>query len=503
MDTIISNSIKLLLIIIINSISITTTFAQGHNPVFNPEDTFSFVRIKIMKPGGTPYANSTVVLKGKKGHIVTMQTGADGKVKAKVPFNDTYFVHTDGNVCYQPLVINNFPYITYHYQAYTKQFVYYTFNYTKPTGSPLVGEEVIIHSLKTGMQYKDSTDANGQIRVYLPFESEFRVSVKYHDVATMIYPEDGSEYRMMSFTFRWMGSEERAKREVMMDSLSKVKHLATTGLLDSLVKNNLTDVIIKKDIFIPVDYDSIEWVTKMLQAKADAYKKELAANPNHLEEKEKAVLAPLYRLRKTYAKKIIVTDVTGSMLPYIEQVLLWHALNFMDNEGTKYLFFNDGDRKPTKLKKIGSAGGLYSCKGTLKDFKHVINTMRKGINGGNGGDGPENDIEALLEAIRQKSKYDEVILIADNFSSIRDISLVSQLNAPIRVIVCGIEGSSWGKIHGISEEYLNLARLTGGSIHTVKEDIYDLAEIKEGETIVIDDVTYFFNDGRFEREKKM
>lgn len=489
-------------ILFLCGMSITTAQAQGDKPKFSPEDTISFIKIKLTNPDNTPYANSPVVLKGKKGHVVKVKTDNTGNVKAKVPFNETYTVHCGENTCMKSIDISDFPYVTYEYQAYTKRFIHFTFTYKSPQGNALKGEEVIVHSVATGTQYKDSTDAKGQVKMFLPFESQFKVSVKYHDVVTMLNPQDvGKEYKMMTATFTWMGAKEKERREHVMDSLARVRNMEITYLLDSLVKAGKIETIVKEDIYIPIDYDSVEWVETMLQQKAEGYKKMLASNPLYLEEQKKAVLAPLHRLRKKFGSKIIVTDITGSMYPYMEQVLLWHALNFMGEEGTKYLFFNDGDSHPDGP--IGSSGGFYFCQGKIKDFKTIINTMRKGTRAGGGGAGPENDIEALLEATKKKSQADEVILVADNFSTVRDISLMKKLKVPVRVILCGIEESFVSPCTGttysnsINEEYIDLARFTGGSIHTVTEDIYDLAKIKEGESITIQGKKYDFVGGRF------
>jgi hypothetical protein len=111
---------------------------------------------------------------------------------------------------------------------------------------------------------------------------------------------------------------------------------------------------------------------------------------------------------------------------------------------------------------------------------------------GSGGDGPENDIEALLHGLsNQSDSVDEVILIADNYSSCRDLSLIRKLNRPIRIIACGSENRP------IHPDYIELAYRTGGSIHTLKEDITGLKVILEGQTIKIGDQLYKLMHGRF------
>lgn len=504
-----------LLLMLCLSLSFTTAYAQGHNPNFSPEDTLSFINLKLTNPDGTPYANSLVVLRGIKGHVVEVTTKKDGKIKAKVPFDETYTVHCGEHTCMRSIVVNAFPYVTYNYQAYTRRFIYFTFTYRNVYNERIANEAVSLYS-STGEIYTDTTNKEGQVVFYLPFDSEFRIAVEYHENVRTIRPIDvGKEYKVMSTIFTWMGAREKDRLAHIADSLSRMIHLSAMDFLDSLVLTGNEDKIAEEDIYIPINYDSTAWVNTMLQIKARAYQEKLKENPTFLEEKNKIVLAPLYRLRERFKHKIIVTDITGSMYGYTEQVMLWHALNFMTESSNKsetgknkkYLFFNDGDGKGTSEKTIGSTGGLYFCQGQIKDFNTIINTMRKGMRNGGGGEYPENDVEALLAAQEQCNKYDEIVLIADNYSPVRDLVLMKKLNVPIRIILCGVEdgGSSfWGtqdKI--INEEYLNLAQATNGSIHLVKQDVYELAKTKEGESITIKGQKFDFVNGRFIRQEKL
>ncbi|WMX16989.1 hypothetical protein [Aureispira sp. CCB-E] len=488
-------------------LQLTTAHAQGHQPNFSPEDTISFVNLNLMNPNGSPYANAPVVLKGKKGHVVEAITGSNGRVKVKVPFDETYTVHCGEHTCLRPITINAFPYVTYNYQAYTRRFIYFTFTYRNIANQRLPNEVVTLYTT-TGEVFRDTTNAEGQVHFYLPFVSEFRIAVKYHDNVKTIRPLDvGKEYKIMSTVFTWMGSKEKERLAHIADSLSRLVHMDAIHFLDSLVRTGNKHKIAEEDIYIPIDYDSVEWVNAMLQIKAQTYREKLKQNPHFFEEKNKAVLAPLFRLKKQFKHKIVVTDITGSMYGYTEQVILWHALNFMENEDKKYLFFNDGDNKSTSQKRIGSTGGFYFCQGQIKDFNTIINTMRKGMRNGGGGEYPENDVEALLAAQDKRKKYDEVFLIADNYSPIRDLELMHQLKVPIRIILCGVEdgGSSfWGKQEKIiNEEYLNLAHATNGSIHLIKQDIFDLAKTQEGESITIKGQKFDFINGRFVRQEKL
>jgi hypothetical protein len=499
---------------------------QGFEVHLNPEDTFSFIKIQLTTPQGTPYVNSPVVLRGVNGHVVKINTNNAGYAKVKVPIDDTYSIHCGEHKSMRTVAVSDFPLVTYSFKGYTRRFIYYTFTYRTPEGKILKGEEVVMNSIKTGKKWVDTTNAKGQCYFILPFDPGFRIAVKYHDNVQTVTPRDvGKEYKVMSCDFSWMGSREKERREFVADSLVRARHAEIIAMYDSLAKVKDIDGIAKMDFYVPIEYDSTEWVMSMLKLKAEAYKKQLNVNPKFFEEQQKAVLAPLYRLKKKFAHKLIVTDITGSMSPYMEQVLLWHALNFVDDQRTKYLFFNDGNETADDAKEIGKTGGLYYCQGKMKDFKTIIKTMRKGMSNGYGGDGPENDIEALLAASEKRGSYDELILVADNFSTVRDLELMKELNVPVRIILCGIEDPVKKEapvktepkeemlkcfrsykpysFSEINEEYLNLAHETGGSIHTVKEDVYDLAKMVDGEFITLNGVKYDLVNGRFVLQQKL
>ncbi len=165
---------------------------------------------------------------------------------------------------------------------------------------------------------------------------------------------------------------------------------------------------------------------------------------------------------------LVVADWTGSMYKYGAQLVQWHNLHLStETSRVKHLvFFNDGNKQRTVQKKIGKTGGVYYCKST--EIEEILKTMEMVMSRGDGGDSPENDIEAILTGVRYLKDYDEVVLIADNNSDVRDLSMVKSLNIPIRVILCGKR-----RTH-IHEDYLKVAAQTGGSIHTLNKDIFDI-----------------------------
>ncbi len=192
--------------------------------------------------------------------------------------------------------------------------------------------------------------------------------------------------------------------------------------------------------------------------------------------------------RNKWDNLLIVCDMTGSMSPYIGEVMLWHHLNMKKHKNSAFVFFNDGNKTPTVKKKIGSTGGIY-CTNT-NDIDSLINVIVKTVEGGDGGDADENDIEALLFAIKKYPDKKNIILIADNYSKMRDYELIKKLKKPVKVILCGT-------VSKINTEYLDLVLESKGSIHTIEEDIINLMKLTEGATISIGDETFKIEKGKF------
>jgi hypothetical protein len=177
--------------------------------------------------------------------------------------------------------------------------------------------------------------------------------------------------------------------------------------------------------------------------------------------------------RNAWKNMVVVSDLTGSMSPYVIQLILWFKLNELDKRVSAVTFFNDGDMTPDAKKVIGKTGGIYySPTGSFEDTR---NLAIKTIQNGYGGDGPENDFEAILAAIEKNPEAKEIILVADNLAPVKDFVLMSNIKIPVRVILCGTN-------YGVNLQYLKLARATGGSVHTMEKDLTDLAKLGEGKT---------------------
>ena len=91
---------------------------------------------------------------------------------------------------------------------------------------------------------------------------------------------------------------------------------------------------------------------------------------------------------------LIVTDCSGSMIPYGTEVFLWHMLRYNKNNVNQFAFFNDGETGST----IGRAGGIHMVK--VKDHQKITSALNYVTNlGVNNQDGPENDLEAIIYAM--------------------------------------------------------------------------------------------------------
>jgi hypothetical protein len=208
--------------------------------------------------------------------------------------------------------------------------------------------------------------------------------------------------------------------------------------------------------------------------------------------KEYAVINGVMIRHKDWRDKLIVVDVTGSMTPYIVQYLIWLRLNYDENEKQNFVFFNDGDdARKRKRKLVGETGGIYFAENN-DGFDLILRTVELAMINGSGGDCPENNVEALIKGNRRYGDAKEVIMVADNFATPRDLELMSKLDKPVRIILCGVRKGE------LNEHYLNLAYVTKGSVHTMEDDLEDLFKRKEGEKFKFAGKWYWIKGGKIE-----
>lgn len=193
---------------------------------------------------------------------------------------------------------------------------------------------------------------------------------------------------------------------------------------------------------------------------------------------------------KQWNKLLIVCDITGSMSKYNAMLLKWLNGIYTNSDSSKIeavSFFNDGDQKTDKKKKVGNTGGIYTT--TSRNFITVVELMENAMMNGGGGDLPENNIEAVIKSQQQIPSADDIIMVADNAATPRDVSLISNVNKPIHIILCATD-------HFINPDYLNLARKTKGSVHFKNQDITDLHTIAEGEVFEINGNLFTVSGGQ-------
>jgi hypothetical protein len=196
-----------------------------------------------------------------------------------------------------------------------------------------------------------------------------------------------------------------------------------------------------------------------------------------------------FKRNPNWKKISLVVDMTGSMFPYIGQLLIWYKQNYESEKVMYYTLFNDGGELADELKKVGLAGGVYSFEAKdFKKFKKDIDETRKKGGERQGGDEPENDLEAVYKAITTLKSYGDIVLVADD-SPVRDMALLKRIKKPIHVIICGTA-------KGINSEYLKIAYQTKGSIHTANADL-DMKTVVNGLEFTIDDDIFLFKNGEF------
>lgn len=297
----------------------------------------------------------------------------------------------------------------------TSSRVYVHFTIIDLNNYPLENEPVFLNIVDDSLVYTANSNEFGIAGFLLPKGKKYIVNLKYEkDIDILDYPYTPSLHRT-EISYKYMGSENIEQKQKEIEKVRK--------------KNE-------------------EHYKKQLEEYASG---EYAFS-------DSTVLKTLDR-NSHWKNKLVVTDLTGSMYPFAGQVLPWYKINYMKEDRVELFFFNDGDSTPDRLKKIGKTGGIYVCENC--NYDNLFRTMLSVMIGGNGGDTPENNMEAILFAVSKIKTFDELILIADNYASVKDIGLLDELNIPVRIVLCGVNNS-------ILPDYLQIAYKTGGSVHAIE-----------------------------------
>ena len=356
-------------------------------------------------------------------------------------------------------------------------------------GQPHEGEVLYFNMQKSGKVFVAETDATGRAILMLPKGDSIFMSTTFEpNVTSFIFPNDDRAGKLR-LRYTTIGTKailaresERARQAAIRDSLYRLDRVRDSIAAEHALAG-------EEDFLHMLSFGGDpEKVKEKITSRAAKERVKLEADEKYFEKAGMEIEAALYRKSADWSNKVIVTDITGSMYPYMDQILLWHALALVPGEQNRYIFFNDGDSTPEPEKKLGAAGGIYSTE--EMNMNQLLETMKKAMDGGGGGASPENDLEALLEGVRMMGEIDELILIADNYSDVRDIELLTQLRAPVRIVLAGAD-------YGVNEDYLAIAYATGGSIHTLKEDIDQLSHLADGEVIRVGAYRYRVNRGQF------
>jgi TonB family protein len=210
--------------------------------------------------------------------------------------------------------------------------------------------------------------------------------------------------------------------------------------------------------------------------------------PTENQSKKETAISTVLNRHTDWKNIAVVCDVTASMSPYIRDLMGWFRTN--QNRIIHFSFFNDGDMTPDERKQIGATGGVYPI-GAIS-AEAVEKELERAMRAGFGGDIPENDGEALLDAERRSPLAERLVWIADNYALPRDKILLKQINKPLSLILCTGTGA-------LNPEYLTLAREAGTSVHTLEGDLPDISKMKEGESFKWNEREYTIKNNRFER----
>lgn len=201
-------------------------------------------------------------------------------------------------------------------------------------------------------------------------------------------------------------------------------------------------------------------------------------------------------IRHSFRRKwAIVTDVTGSMSPFTGQVLAFIKNHPYHTDSTNYSFFNDGNGAPELIKRIGISGGVYTVKN--KSFDSIYSTVKKAMNAGDGGDLPENNIEAILRTIKKWPDTDTVLMIADEMAPVKDMALLKYVEKPVVTLICSHFNT--GKI---PKQYVQIARVTHGGILTEYGMLYIPKNIRNGGFIDCKEARFYYRDGELSYSKR-
>lgn len=334
-------------------------------------------------------------------------------------------------------------------------------------GKPLGGEVVTVTGRKRHKSFKGTTDAGGHLVMHLPKGDLYDLGFYYHKNFELIELKYSRGSDQMEWEFAYIGTKEYKRRQD-----EEAKRLAQVAKDQAAAQKAWEEQLRRSQMsIIDQNKESIkDYETGKLVFDDDAVIAVLKRNPQ-------------------WKNKLIVCDVTGSMSPYMIQLMIWFKQARQLDPGVQFVFYNDANPSG---KMGGTNNWLYTNTPSLDT---LISAMVRWNLSGGGGSCSENDIESLIMATKLARKpFDEIVLIADNDSPPVDMPFMSQLvalNKPVHVILCD---SNRGHIE---PEYLALARNTKGSVHTSAEDYFNMVKLQDGQTFSIGGNSFQLMKGEF------
>lgn len=490
------------------------TWQQQAKPVFD-------VHLRLVDKDGAPFiGQETVVLRNNCGDQVhRATTNKEGWTVLPLVANCTYVLSFPDAPNYYKFQVPPQPY------AYWEERIFLERNPAKPLqpsmqqalfncvfedleGNKVGGERFWLENIKTKERYPATTNAYGIAQILVPLGESYTISTPHNPAfatrEAILAPDQDLLIQTIVYQdlteAQWRARKaEQAAAAARRDSIAQAEQQRALAQLqeirDAKAEQRWVEDVVRDHEPLPIKRTLR--IRKAVRAKVTDYQTQVTNRPKYAEEMRHPILAVFERNRH-WKGKVVVTDVTQSMEPYLDEVLMWHLLNAQQGEAVQHLFFNDGDRRPEADKAIGQTKGFYTCQSKALDS--VLACMATAVAAGDGGAPPENDLEALLYGVQYHAAGKEFILIADSHSPIRDIELLGQLNVPVRIILCGAEARNRRYRHlkpDVNEQYLDLARRTGGSIHTLHQDLLHLGQLPEGEQVQVGRFWYLLRHGHF------
>lgn len=175
----------------------------------------------------------------------------------------------------------------------------------------------------------------------------------------------------------------------------------------------------------------------------------------------------LSRNLRRWPNAVIVGDLTTSMYPYSTQLFAWFKQHANHPAVKGVVFFTDCDSLGRTTRPNGPTGQMFVTQegDVTKVLPVMLSAARNTLHND---DDAENDVEALLYAQKTFPSASHLILLADNASQVKDMTLLDKIRKPVHVVLCGTPRDT---TQAFQSDYYAIARHTRGSLHTLEDDL--------------------------------